>query len=191
MKDQLVAWIVDESKWLAASMVLAVLVVTVVTVRDRGRELATRHRVQTAMNLLFSVTVGNMAFGHLLAVTTKLAMGTLPGSAPPLYLLGFALATPTGWLLAHTLRSNARGEPYGAKSWALNLGSAGTLLALGVHNLPIAAPGLLNIGYQLHTRPLLGRLLVAGAALVHLGLLVGSLVFFASGQSFEEFSANG
>ena len=87
MINQLVAFIVDEGKWLTASMSLALLAVAILLYRRRHADFPTRRRVLAAMNLFFGVTIGTMAFGHLLAVTTKLAWGTLEGSIPVLYVI--------------------------------------------------------------------------------------------------------
>lgn len=77
----LVALIVDESKWLTASMGLALLAVAFLLLTHRRSPLPTRRLVLAAMNLFFGVTIGAMAFGHLLAVTTKLAGGDARGAA--------------------------------------------------------------------------------------------------------------
>ena len=76
----------------------------------------------------------------------------------------------------------------GATALRLNTALALALLVLGLHNLPLAAPALLNIGYQLHARPAAGRVILGLAVLVNLGLFIGSVLFFASGQSFEQLS---
>jgi hypothetical protein len=62
-----------------------------------------------------------------------------------------------------------------------------TLLGLGLHNLPLAAPGFLNIAYHLHSGRVVGRVIVGMAVVVSVALFIGSLVFLASGQSFEQF----
>lgn len=80
MVSRLVALIVDESKWPAASIGLALVAVTTLLYRCRRSGLPLRRRVLAAMNLCFGLTVGLMACGHLLAVTTRLALGTLEGS---------------------------------------------------------------------------------------------------------------
>jgi len=95
MVDQVVALIVDESKWLTASMGLALLALTILLHRHRRAVLPARRRVMAAMNLFFGVTIGTMAFGHLLAVTTKLALGTLKGSFLMFYVIGIVLAVPS------------------------------------------------------------------------------------------------
>ena len=74
MPDQLVALIVDESKWLTTSMGFALLATTIQLYGRRNSDFPARRRVSAAMNLFFGVTIGTMAFGHLLAVTTKLAI---------------------------------------------------------------------------------------------------------------------
>jgi hypothetical protein len=68
MLDRVVAFIVDESKWLTASLGSALLAVAVLLDRHRHADLPGRCRVLAAMNLFFGVTIGAMAFGHLLAV---------------------------------------------------------------------------------------------------------------------------
>ena len=73
MIDQLIARVVDEGKWLTVSMGLALLAVAILFYRYRHSDVALRRRVLAAMNLFFGATIGTMAFGHLLAVTAKLA----------------------------------------------------------------------------------------------------------------------
>ena len=187
MLDQLVALIVDESKWLTASMAVALLAATVLMVRQGRSALAVRRRVLAAMNLFFGVMIGGMAFGHLLAVTTKLARGTLDGPILLFYLIGLVLAAPSWWLIAHTRRLLAPNERPGPATLVLNGAVAVTLLALGVQNLPLAAPAFFNIGYQLHSRRLVGWAIVGLAVVANAVLFVGSLVFLMSGQSFEQF----
>jgi hypothetical protein len=188
MLEQLVGSILDESRWLTASMTLALAATAAFAVRRRRTGAAAPRRlVLAAMTLFFGLTVGTMAFGHLLAVSVKLAMGTLGGSIPALYAIGAALATPSLLLVRHARRLPDADEQRRTTTMALNAWLSLTLLALGPQNLPLAAPGLLNIGYVLHSRPVLGWALAALAVLVNLGLLAGSLVFLASGQTFEQF----
>ena len=187
MIDQLVALIVDESKWLTASMGLAILAVAILLYRHRHSSFPIKRRVLAAMNLFFGVTIGTMAFGHLLAVTTKLVLGTLQGSLLVFYFIGVVLAAPSWWLIYHTRRLLASDNEHGRATLALNAWLAFTLLALGLHNLPLAAPALFNIGYHLHSRRVVGWAIVGVAVIVNVGLFIGSLIFFASGQSFEQF----
>lgn len=188
MIDRVVTLIVDESKWLTVSLGLAVLAAGVLLHRHRQSELPVRQRILAAMNLSFGLTIGTMAAGHLLAVTAKLALGTLQGSTATFYLIGIGLAVPSWWLIAHTRRVLAPDGGHGRMTLGLNAWISITLLALGIHNLPLAAPGFLNIWYHLHSGRILGWVIVATAMVVIAGLFLGSLVFFASGQSFEQFS---
>jgi hypothetical protein len=187
MLDQLVALILAESKWLTASLGSALLAVAVLLYRHRHSGLLGRRQVLAAMNLFFGVTIGAMAFGHLLAVTTKLALGTLDGSLPVFYLIGIALAVPSWWLIYHARRLLKLDDGLERATLGLNAWLAITLLGLGIHNLPLAAPGFLNIWYQLHSGRVVGWAIVAMAVVVNMGLFIGSLIFMASGQSFEQF----
>ena len=56
MIGQIVALIVDESKWLTGSMGLGLLAVIILFNRYRHPELPLRRRVLAAMNLFFGVT---------------------------------------------------------------------------------------------------------------------------------------
>ena len=185
MLEQLIALIVDESKWLTASMGVALLATVALLVTHRHVEI--RRRTLAALSLFFAATIGTMAFGHLLAVTTKLARGTLEDPLPVFYLIGTALAVPSWWLLYHVRAIADSSADHARTTLRLNAWLALTLLAMGPQNLPLAAPGFLNIGYQLHERPAVGWAIVAVSVVLGIGLFIGSLVSFASGQTFEEF----
>lgn len=188
---QLIALIVDESKWLPAAMALAFVAVVFLIVRQRSSQLPAKRRVLSVMNLFFSVTILTMAVGHLLAVTTKLAVGSLQGSAPKLYAIGIALIVPSCLLVFHTRQILTVHADYGRKTVLLNSWLAITLLVLGVHNAPLAAPALINIGYHLHSRRSVGWAIVSLAVLFNVVLFIGSVIFLLSGQSFEQFSGMG
>ena len=187
MINPLVALILDESKWLTASMGFALLAVTVLLYGHRHSVIPVRRRVLAAMNLFFGVTIGTMAFGHLLAVTTKLALRTLEGPVPVFYAIGAALAIPSWWLIYHTRRVLASDDDHGRATLGFNVWLAITLLVLGIHNLPLAAPGFLNIGYHLHSGRVVGWAIVGLAVVGNVGLFIASVIFLASGQSFEQF----
>lgn len=91
------------------------------------------------------------------------------------------MARPTG-AAGPGIRRRPRSSTVRLNAWL-----AVTLAALGVHNLPLAAPGVLAVGYHFHRRRAVGWTIVGLAVLVNLGLFVGSVVFLASGQSFEQF----
>ncbi len=188
MADRLLALIVDESKWLTASLVVALVAVTSMMIWNRRSTLPAPQLALAGMSLFFALTVGTMAFGHLLAVSVKLALGTLQGSSGVLYLIGVSLAVPSWWLAAQTPRLLTAGAPHKTATLGLNLWVVATLLAIGLHNLPLAAPGLINIAYLLQSRRVVGWLLVVLFVAINMALLIGSLVFLASGQTFEQFS---
>ena len=186
MKDAVVTLILDEGKWLPVALAVAFTSVIVLLSRRHAEDVPVRTRVLAALNLFAGVTLSTMAFGHLLAVSVKLATGSLVGSDLKFYSIGIALAAPSFWVLAHTRRLLTGGQ--GRETVILNTWLVLTLVVLGLHNLPLAAPSLLTLGYQHHSRPTVGWAIVAVALCVAGGLLVGSLVFMASGQSFEQFS---
>jgi hypothetical protein len=187
MIDQLVALIVDESKWLTVSMGFGLLAVALLLYVRRHSDLPAQRRVLAAMNLFFGVMIGTMAFGHLLAVTTKLAVGTLEGPILLFYVIGIVLAVPSWWLIYHTRKILASDSEHRRAPLVLNAWLAITLLVLGIHNLPLAAPGFFNIAYHLSGRRMVGWAIVSLAVIVNVGLFIGSLIFLASGQSFEQF----
>ncbi len=189
MTDHLITLIVDESKWLTASMGLALVTTALVLRHYRRSPIPARGRILIAMNLFFGVTILVMAFGHLLAVTTKLLVGTLEGPVLTLYAIGVALALPSICLVRHVWRHLIPQGQAGQTTLLLNAWLAATLLALGLHNLPLALPAVFNAGYQVNTRPAVGWGLLGLAVAGQLVLFVGSLIFLASGQSFEQFSA--
>ena len=185
MTDRLAALVVDESKWLALAMLIAFAVVGARLARRReAGELA----ILGGLNLCFALVLGVMACGHLSAVSVRLAQGTLRGSPLVLYPLGFALLVPSAWLAHHALRP-ASDPRWRRRAAFLNAWLALTLLVLGPVNAPLAAPALLNVAYVFCSARALGRTILAASVLANLTLFVGSLVFAASGRSFEEFSA--
>lgn len=184
--NQLTALILDEGKWLSFSIGLAILAVILLLWSRRRSADPMSRRVLAAMNLYFGVMIGTMATGHLLAVTAKLGLGLLSGPSIGLYAIGIALAVPAGWLGYHTRRVLAS-DQHGRRTVSLNLWLAATLLALGLHNLPLAAPGLLSVWYHLNSSRLWGWVILTLFVVCSVGLFIASLVFLASGQTFEQF----
>lgn len=181
------AIILDESNWLPVSIGLALLCVSILLYRRRRSDVPGRRRVAAAMNLFFGAMIATMAFGHLAGVTTKLALGTLKGSPVALYAIGIVLTVPAGWLVHHSRRLLDAPEGQRRTTLVLNSWLAATLMALGLHNLPLAAAAFFNIGHQLHSRRVAGWAIAGLAAVFNVALFVASLVFLASGQSFEQF----
>ncbi len=188
MTGQIVELVLDESKWLFASMLFAAILVVVLVARQAGERRSRRRLVLWAMNMFYGCLIGTMALGHLVAVTIKASQGTLSGSAWPLYLLGLGLAIPSWWLVSRAGRSPKDDGLGRTGAPVLNIWLGLSLLALGLHNWVLAAPAGLNVAYQYHTRRRVGWLIMAVATVGYLGLFIGSLVFLASGQSFEQFS---
>lgn len=183
MFDRLLALIIDEAKWLPVAMGIAAVTVGMLVARHRTGERA--HLVMAGMNLFAGVMLAVMGTGHMLAVTTKLLQGTLEGSPAVLYPIGVAVLVPASLMVAHTRAILADG---GARTTMFNGWLAVTLAALGLHNLPLVAPLLLNIGYRLHQRRVVGWAIVSVAVFLNTGLFIGALIFMASGQNFEQFS---
>lgn len=178
MSDRVAAFIVGEGNWLPLAMALALAAVAVPWMRHS--RLAVRDRVMEAMNLFVGATLLVMGIGHLLAVTTKLLQHTLIGSPALLYAIGIAIVVPSS-----LLGVNANG----AKAAVFNGWMAATLVALGLINIPLAIPAVLNIAYSRHSRAGTGVALVAAFVLVNLGLFAGGMLFMLSGaRTFEEFS---
>lgn len=186
MTERIASLIVDEGKWLTISMTIAAIAAALLLARFHSSALPQRRLVMAAMNLFAGVTIATMGFGHLLAVTTRLRMGTLEGSPAILYPIGIAVVVPAGLTVWHTRALLADGLP--ARTVALNGWLAATLVILGLHNLPLAAPSLLNICYSLHTRRAVGLAIVSAALVFNVALFIGSVVFFLSGESFEQFT---
>ncbi len=188
MIDRLAALIVDEGKWLTASMSLAGVGVALLSFSHRRSTLPVRHRIIAAMNLSAGVTIGTMACGHLLAVATKLALGTLrEGSLLVFWAIGISLLIPSWMVTSHTQALLAGDGAARPTTVLLNTWLAITLLALGLHNWPLAAPALFTIAYRAHSGGLIGWAIVSMAVVFNLGLFAASWIFLASGQSFEQF----
>jgi hypothetical protein len=178
--------LLDEGKWLFASMLLS-LIAAVWTIRRHRRVLSTRGQILLAMNLFWGCTIAMMAFGHLLGVSIKLVQGTLRGSWLLLYPLGIVLAVPAWWLVARAARYVREEARFGNRLAMLNGWLGITLLALGLPNLPLAVPAVWNLAYQFHTRRAVGWTIVTVAVAANVALFIGALVFLASGQTFEQF----
>lgn len=187
MTEQIIALLLDEGKWLSAAMLLSLIAVLALAARQRRQRLSTRIKIIAAMNLFFGGMIGIMSFGHLLAVTFKFFQGTLEGSLWLLYPLGLVLAVPAVWLAFEAGRLASFEQRERKKLVALNVWLGISLLALGFHNLPLAGPAALNIAYLFHSRQIVGWAIISTTTAAMLALFIASLVFLASGQSFEQF----
>jgi len=177
VSNRVAAFIVGEGNWLPIAMAIALA--TVAVQWTRHSRFAARARVMEAMNLFVGVTLLVMGVGHLLAVTTKLLQHTLNGSPALLFAIGVAIVLPSALIVF-----NANG----AKAAAFNGWMAATLVVLGLINVPLAIPALLNIAYSKHSSARTGAVIVVAFVLVNLGLFAGGMLFLLSGaRTFEEF----
>ena len=184
MFERIIELLLRESAWLPVAMLSSFVAVGALAASQRRQNLTRRARVLSAMNLFYGCMIGVMGCGHLLAVTVKALQGTLGGGLWWLLSLGFALALPAGWL---ALRAARGPQELGKRTVAVNAWLGVFLSALGPHNLPLAAPAALNVAYHFHSRRAVGWTLATVTSVAYLALFAGSLAFFASGQSFEEF----
>jgi hypothetical protein len=187
MREAIITAVLNEGAWLTWSMGLGFLLVLALIARLRGA-FGDRVAVLRAMNLFYGTMIGTMGSGHLLAVTIKVVQGTLVPSPWLMYPLGLVLAIPGWWLAARAWRLGDAADRFESRALALNTWLMVALLVLGLPNLPLAAPALLNLAYQQYGRRRFVGWTIAGVALAaNLALFVGSLVFWASGQTFEQF----
>ena len=133
--------------------------------------------------------IGIMGFGHLVAVSLEIALGHSLRSSPfVLYAIGLVLALPAGALAMRAWRFRGLSDPSPKSALALNGLLGLVILALGPHNAPLAAPALLNVLYGTVRQRAVAWTIVGVAVVGYALLFAGALVFFASGQSFEQFS---
>jgi hypothetical protein len=187
MGQAIVEFLLDDRRWLFSSILLSAVAVVVSLSGRRGHGLPDRLEILWAMNVFYGCMIGTMSLGHLTAVTVKAVQGTLEGSLWILYPLGLALTIPAWWLAVRAERYVKREDRYGKRIVALNSWLGVCLVGFGLHNLPLAAPAALNIGYQFHRKRAVGWTIVTVAIATNVALFVGSIVFLASGQSFEQF----
>ncbi|NNM32784.1 MAG: hypothetical protein HKO53_06940 [Gemmatimonadetes bacterium] len=183
--DPLIADLTNESRWIFPSVLLALtasLAVGRTTAWDRGR-------IAGAMTMFSGLLIGLLALGHLFAVLLKQAVGTLSGAVVPLYAIGLVLVVPAALVVREGWGLVGRKREPGRKTAVLHGLLALALVLTGPLNLPLAVPSLLSGSYALQRRRAVGLTIVAAMLLVVALLLLGSARFFASGQSFEDFSA--
>jgi len=183
MADWLIESILADGHWLALAMVVGAGAVALRVFRRPG---VGQRPANVALDTFYGCMIGVMASGHLLAVTVKMLLGSLEGSPWLLYPLGLVLLVPSIGLVA-----GAAGDGQSLALWrrpvALNLWLGISLLAMGLHNWILAAPAALNLAYRFSPRPGVARAVLVAILVGYTALFVGSLVFLASGQSFEQF----
>lgn len=133
----MVELILKEETWLLLTTSAGIIAALVALQRGWKRPIPRKLRAAAALSAFFGLAMGIGGVGHLIGVTTKLLLGTLP---PNIHLwlaipLGFALAVPGWWLLAlvgrlHREDSAAKKKAIWLHSWlaAVLLVPAGPLL---------------------------------------------------------------
>ncbi len=133
-----------EDLWFPMAAVIALIAVAGLILRYRSTGISTTTKLACGMNLFYGVLIGIMGFGHLLAVTIKTIMSTLPATTGQWFVvpLGFALAIPAWWLVGSVkeLSQNRRGVWH--RAIALNACLGALLLPLAG---PLAAPAAANV----------------------------------------------
>lgn len=188
MLQEIANLILDESKWFVTSLGIALGVTILWAARLQERPRLNRRNVLAAMNLSYACVIGMMASGHLLAVSVKVAQGSLSGSPWLLYPLGLVLLTPAVLLLTNLKRARAGELRATRRVTFLNIWLAVALVVLGIRNFVLAIPAILNVCFLHFPRRKAAIAIAAIAMLVYVGLFVGSLSFLLRGGSFEEFS---
>lgn len=177
--------LVTESRWIAPCIGLAAIL-AVRSFRRAGR--AGGEGGSAALSVFAGTLIGLLAAGHLFAVLLKLAVGDLGGSLPVLLTIGIVLALPS-WAVARHGWELARGDrDVGRQAVILNLLLIGCLLVTGPLNAPLAIPAGLAALYAWTPRERIRRVIMVATVLFVTLLFAGSVRFFMSGQSFEDFS---
>lgn len=144
--------LLNEDLWFPSATVVALIAVTSLILRYRSRGISTTTMLACGLNLFYGVLIGIMGFGHLLGVTIKTMMGTLPVSTSLWFVfpLGFALFVPAWWLVGSVkeLGKNRRGVWH--RAIALNACLGAVLLPLAG---PLAAPAAANVILLVWKRP--------------------------------------
>lgn len=177
--------LVTESRWIAPSVAWA----AILAVRShRASELEPWRRWASALNVYAGVMIGTLAVGHLLAVMLKLGAGDLTGPPVPLLAIGVVLGLPSWLVLRHGWALGRGDAPHGRITIGTNLLLTAALLATGPLNGPLAIPALLNAVDAGVKQTRIKQGIAALSVAFVLLLFVGSVRFFLSGGSFEDFS---
>ena len=151
-KTSLLDLLLNEDLWFPTATSIALVAAMVLALRQRNRKISRRVKVVCGLNLFYGILIGIMGFGHLLAVTIKTVLGTLPASTNPWFVfpLGFAFAIPAWWLVGSVSGLSRNGEAIRWKAVALNVWLGIVLLLPG---WPLAIPAALNVLVLTWKRP--------------------------------------
>ncbi len=134
----------NEDLWFPTATAVALIAVIALITRQWNLDIPKRTKVVCSLNLFYGFVIGIMGIGHVLAVTIKSVLGTLPSSTNLwfVYPLGFALVIPAWWLVA-SVGGLTRGDK-SARHKAIGL-NAWLGLVLLVPAGPLAAPAAVNV----------------------------------------------
>ena len=144
--------LLNEDLWFPTATAIALVAVMVLVFKQRRLNISRMIKVMCSLNLFYGLVIGIMGVGHLLAVTIKTVLGTLPPSTNGWFVfpLGLALAIP-GWWLVTTVGGLTRNEKRTRlKAVALNVWLGIVLL---VPALPLVLPAALNVLVLTRKRP--------------------------------------
>jgi hypothetical protein len=96
--------------WFDVAITIAVLGLAWPLFAKGGQPIPPAVRVALGVVLLFGLYIGIMALGHLVAVTIKIVLGTLPAGSNRgrLFRIGFMFAIPAWLVVVMTVRSVRR-----------------------------------------------------------------------------------
>ena len=136
--------LLNEDLWFPTATAIALVAVAAWVFLQRRPNISKTAKIVCVLNMFYGFVIGMMGFGHLLAVTIKTVLGTLPASTNPWFVfpLGFALTIPAWWLVASVggLRRNEKAAKL--KALALNIWLGLVLLVPG---WPLVIPAALNV----------------------------------------------
>ncbi len=104
--------LLDEDAWVLVATATGLFAATVFVVKLRRRQVSTRTKVTSTLNLFLALWIGIMGTGHLFAVTAKSILGTLPPNIHQMDCdsLWFCHCYSRVVALWNRSRSNARGK---------------------------------------------------------------------------------
>ena len=144
--------LLNEDLWFPTATAIALVAMITFIARQRKMPIPRRTKIACSLNLFYGFLIGIMGLGHLLAVTIKSVLGTLPSTTSfwNVYPLGLALAVPAWWLVANVagLKRNENAGRF--KAIGLNAWLGFVLLVPGA---PLAAPAIVNILLLTWKRP--------------------------------------
>ena len=137
--------ILKEDVWFAFATSVGLVAILALIAHQRQQQRSKWTIAAAALNLFFGLWIGIMGIGHLVAVTIKAVLGTLPANvhlwiAIP---LGFALAVP-GWWLTALVRGLLAGDQ-GCRHQAMWLNAWLAVVTAAAGAGPVSVVPLMNL----------------------------------------------